>query len=236
MAGAAAPQVIPRPESWEPGRPSPWSHLSPAERSGLDLRRVRRVLGGAAEPGQPTGSEQGHDLGAAVLVALFEEGGEAHVVLTRRAATMRRHGHQVSFPGGRLDRGEGLEQAALREAQEEVGLDPPSVVLLGRLRTFEALAGLSTITPVVGQLAARPELRPNPAEVERAFAVPLTELVAPGCHWEEWWPVPGFGLYPVHFFDLSLDVVWGATARILVSFLTGVLGLPDPPGPPQVWP
>ena len=236
MAGATAPQVIPRPPSWKPGRPSPWSHLGPAERRGLDLARVRRMLACAADEGQPAGSGQGLELGAAVLMALFEEGGEAHVVLTRRAATMRRHRHQVSFPGGRLDPGERLEQAALREAEEEVGLDPASVELLGRLPPFEALAGLSTITPFVGQLGARPELRPNPAEVERAFAVPLAELVVPGCHWEESWPLPGGSLYPVHFFDLSLDLVWGATARILVSFLTRLLGVPDAPGPPQAWP
>ena len=175
----------------------------------------------SARDGEP------REASAAVLVALFEEAGEAHVVLTRRAATMRSHRHQVSFPGGRLDPGERLEQAALREAEEEVGLDPETVELLGRLPQFEAFAGLATITPFVGALPARPLLRPNPAEVERAFSVPLAALAAPGCHWEERWPLPGGGLYPIHFFDLSLDLVWGATARILVSFLTRLLGLPD---------
>ncbi len=187
------------------------------------------VHGDPASRRQPNPDEGAGDLRAAVLVALFDEAGEAHVLLTRRAATMRSHKHQVSFPGGRLDPGERLEQAAVREAEEEVGLDPASVELLGRLPPFEAFAGLSTITPFVGALPARPDLRPNPTEVERAFAVPLADLVAPGCHWEEQWPLPGGGLYPIHFFDLSLDVVWGATARILVSFLTRLLGLPDAP-------
>ena len=162
-----------------------------------------------------------------MLVALFDEGAEANVVLTRRAVTLRSHRHQVSFPGGRLDEGEGLEHAALREAEEEVGLDPTSVELLGRLPPFEAFAGMSTITPFVGALPGRPELHPNSAEVERAFTVPLADLVAPGCHWEERWPLPDGALYPVHFFDLPLDLVWGATAKILFSFLTRLLRLRD---------
>lgn len=217
------PQLVPRPPLWQPGSPSPWADLAPGQRTGLDLARVRRMLdGGDRVPG---GEDEGLGPSAAVLVALFDEDGEAHVVLTRRAATMRSHKHQVSFPGGRLDPGERLDQAALREAEEEVGLDPAAVELLGRLPRFEAFAGLSSITPFVGALPARPDLRPNPAEVERAFTVPLTQLVAPGVHWEERWPLPGGELYPIHFFDLSLDLVWGATARILVSFLTALLEL-----------
>ncbi len=228
MPGGAAPQVVPRPPGWQPGPSSPWSALGAAERAGLDLDRVRMMLQAAAGPPSAPGVGP-RERSAAVLVALFDEAGEAHVVLTRRAATMRSHRHQVSFPGGRLDPGERLDQAALREAEEEVGLDPASVELLGRLPPFEAFAGLSTITPFVGALPARPHLRPNPAEVERAFSVPLAALVAPGCHWEERWPLPGGDLYPIHFFDLSLDLVWGATARILVSFLTRLLGVPDVP-------
>ncbi len=220
------PQLIPRPPKWQQGPPSPWSRLSPAGRTGLDLTRVRQTL----QAGPPVAGHPAEDNGslgrsAAVLVALFDEDGEAHVVLTRRAATLRSHRHQVSFPGGRLDPGERLDQAALREAQEEVGMDPGAVELLGRLPPFEAFAGLSTITPFVGALPARPDLRPNPAEVERAFSVPLAELVAPGCHWEERWPLPDGALYPIHFFDLPLDLVWGATAKILFSFLSGLLEL-----------
>ena len=217
------PQLVPRPPLWQPGPPSPWADLGPGERTGLDLARVRRLLDGGAS-GQE-GEDDGSGRSAAVLVALFDEGGEAHLVLTRRAATLRSHKHQVSFPGGRLDPGERLEQAALREAEEEVGLDPAAVEVLGRLPRFEAFAGLSSITPFVGALPARPGLRPNPAEVERAFTVPLSRLVAPGVHWEERWPLPDGGLYPIHFFDLSLDLVWGATARILVSFLSDLLEL-----------
>ena len=219
--GSSGPQVVPRPAGWQPGAAPPWSGLGPAARTGLDLARVRRkVQSGHPVVGHPAEDDGLPGRSAAVLVALFDEDGEAHVVLTRRAATLRSHRHQVSFPGGRLDQGERLEQTALREAEEEVGLDPAAVELLGRLPPFEAFAGLSTITPFVGALTGRPDLRPNPAEVERAFTVPLAELVAPGCHWEERWPLPDGALYPVHFFDLPLDLVWGATAKILFSFLS----------------
>jgi 8-oxo-dGTP pyrophosphatase MutT (NUDIX family) len=164
---------------------------------------------------------------AAVLVALFDEDGEAHVLLTRRAATMRSHRHQVAFPGGRLDPGEGPEDAARREAHEEVGIEPATIELLGPLPSLATFSGLSAITPLVGLLPSRPRLHPNPEEVERAFTVPLTELVADGCHWEERWPFPDGRLRPVHFFDLPEDLVWGATARVLVAFLCQLLGLPD---------
>ena len=221
------PQVVPRPARWQPGEPSPWAALDPAERTGLGLDRVRGLAApGPGLDGHPAEYDRSEGRPAAVLVALFEEAGEAHVLLTRRAATMRSHRHQVAFPGGRLDPGESLDDAALREADEEVGLDPAAVQLLGPLPPLATFSGLSAITPFVGLLAERPRLRPNPAEVERAFFVPLAELLADGCHWEERWHFPDGALRPLHFFDLPEDLVWGATARILVSFLCQVLGLP----------
>jgi 8-oxo-dGTP pyrophosphatase MutT (NUDIX family) len=135
----------------------------------------------------------------------------------------------VAFPGGRLDPGERPEDAAVREAYEEVGLDPATVDLLGPLPALATFSGLSAITPFVGALPGRPELHLNPAEVEHAFSVPLADLAADGCHWEERWPFPDGALRPVHFFDLPEDLIWGATARILVSFLCQLLSLPAPP-------
>jgi len=222
------PQVIPRPSGWRPGDPSPWAYLLPTERTGLSIERIRGVVrDGPPLAGHPAEYAQSATP-AAVLVALFDEGGEANVVLTRRAATMRSHRHQVSFPGGRLDPGERPEEAARREAHEEVGLDPTLVELLGPLPGLATFGGLSAITPFVGVLGSRPELHPNPAEVERAFAMPLAGLVADGCHWEERWPLPDGAVHNVHFFDLPDDLVWGATARILASFLCQILGLPQP--------
>lgn len=220
--------MVPRPAGWQPGAPSPWAHLDPSQRKGLSLERVRSVVhSGPALDAHPAEHDAAAGRPAAVLVALFDEGGEAHVLLTRRAATMRSHRHQVAFPGGRLDPGERPEDAARREAHEEVGVDPASIELLGPLPSLATFSGLSAITPLVAALPGRPQLRPNPTEVERAYTVPLAELVADGCHCEERWPFPDGRLRPVHFFDLPEDLVWGATARILVAFLCQLLDVCD---------
>ena len=230
------PQVVPRPAGWQEGEPSPWAGLSRVERTGLGLDRVQRAVhAGPPLDTHPAELDRGPGRAAAVLVALFEEAGETSLVLTRRAATMRSHRHQVAFPGGRIDPGERPDEAARREAHEEVGLDPSSVELLGPLPALATFSGLSAITPFVGVLPGRPELRPNPAEVERAFSVPLADLVADGCHWEERWLFPDGLLRPLHFFDLPEDLIWGATARILVSFLCRVLRLPALENS-QAWP
>ena len=156
---------------------------------------------------------------AAVLCVLFDEGGQAQVVLTRRSSRLRSHTHQVSFPGGRLDSGEEALDAALREAREEVGLDPSRVTVLGRLSPLRTSVNPAPITPFVGALDARPELVPNPAEVERAFTVPLIELTDPEVYREELWRFPDGVERPMHFFELIGDTVWGATARMLVELL-----------------
>jgi 8-oxo-dGTP pyrophosphatase MutT (NUDIX family) len=158
---------------------------------------------------------------AAVLVALFEEAGETRVVLTKRATTLRSHRGQISFPGGRIDPGEGAVAAALREALEEVALDPQTVQPLGVLRPAVSIESGTAITPVVGSLAARPHLVASPAEVERVFDVALADLA--GSFREEQWTQPGSGTYAVHFFDVAGETVWGATARMLVDLLTTVL-------------
>jgi 8-oxo-dGTP pyrophosphatase MutT (NUDIX family) len=165
-------------------------------------------------------------------VALFEEDSEMRVVLTRRAAHLRTHRGEVSFPGGRLEPGEAPLSGALREACEEVGLEPAGVEPLGTLSVVRTFSSASVITPVVVELPARPGIAANPAEVEYAFDVALADLAAPGVMSEEIWSVPeqpgpgagGTAEVTVHFFDLVQDVVWGATARILVELMGIVLG------------
>jgi 8-oxo-dGTP pyrophosphatase MutT (NUDIX family) len=231
-------QVIPRPARAYAGAPAPWAGLAPAERRGLGLTRVRAAVehhhrglaaaervtfDGFPDPGAP----------AAVLVALFEREDETRVVLTRRAAHLRTHTGEVSFPGGRLDGGESPEAGALRESAEEVGLDPATVEVLGRLTLLATFS--STITPVVGVLPGAPPLVANPHEVEHVFDVSLAELAADGVFREERWIVPGRpmpvaaegedGSFPVWFFELPHDTVWGATARMLVELLRLVLGV-----------
>lgn len=170
---------------------------------------------------------------AAVLCVLFDaalgEGGtQCHVVLTRRSSRLRSHTHQVSFPGGRLDEGESPAEAALREAREEVGIDPSSVEIIGRLSSLRTVLNPSPITPFVAMVPGRPRLVPNPAEVERAFDVPLVELFDPEVYREELWTFPDGAERPMQFFELIGDTVWGATARMLAELLDVVAGLGRP--------
>jgi 8-oxo-dGTP pyrophosphatase MutT (NUDIX family) len=158
---------------------------------------------------------------SAVLVALFEEDGEVRVVLTRRSTSLRTHRGQVSFPGGRIDPGEDALAAAVREAREEIGLDPALVRPIGYLARAFAFSTGAPITPVVAALSARPVLAPNPAEVDRAFDASLADLAANFT--EEWWSEPGLPRFAMYFFSVEGETVWGATARMLVDLLTTVL-------------
>jgi 8-oxo-dGTP pyrophosphatase MutT (NUDIX family) len=164
-----------------------------------------------------------------VLVALFDEDDDVHVVLTRRAAGLRSHTGEVSFPGGRLEPGETAMAAALRESREEVDLDAVDVV--AQLSPLSTWSSDSTIIPFVGLLAQRPVLHPNPFEVERAFTVSLSELASPACYHEELWPSADGTLRSMAFFDVVGDTVWGATGRILDDLLSRLAG--TTPGDPD---
>lgn len=160
---------------------------------------------------------------SSVLVPLYVHEDELHVVLTRRSRNLRTHKGEVSFPGGRADPGETYLQTALREADEEVALDPTLVEALGELDHLTTITRRAYIVPVVGLLAERPELRANPAEVDEVLHVPLAELMAPGVFREERWG-DGEGARPVYFFELDGDTVWGATAALLRQLLARVTG------------
>lgn len=170
-------------------------------------------------PARPWPELPSLDAPAAVLVALFEEAGEARVVLTRRSTRLRSHTGEVAFPGGRLEEGEEPLVGALREAAEEIGLDPTSVEVLGQLSPLATVSGGVTVTPFVGALPGRPVLRPNPLEVAAAFDVALSELLADAVYRQERWDLPGMPDRDMHFFELAHDTVWGATARVLHQLL-----------------
>lgn len=156
---------------------------------------------------------------AAVLAAMFEEEGEARVVLTRRASHLRSHTHEVSFPGGRMEEGEDAIAAALREADEEIALDSSEIDIVGTLTPIATLAATSGITPIVGFLPRRPDVDANPNEVEFVFDVSLAQLLAEGVFEEERWDTPWGDDRQINFFYLPHDIVWGATARILRELL-----------------
>lgn len=210
-------QLIPRPPGLRPGGPPPWQELDPARRifTLADVRDRLAVLPPPRESELHTPSSRA----AAVLVVLFEEHGEAHVVLTKRPETMPSHRGEIAFPGGKRDPGDvSLVAAALREAHEEIGLEPEAVEVAGELDSLSTVASQFTIAPIIGLLAAPPVLRPDPREVEAAFAVPISELLDLEAYREELWDLWG-SWRPMAFFDLTGETVWGATARILAGFL-----------------
>jgi 8-oxo-dGTP pyrophosphatase MutT (NUDIX family) len=156
---------------------------------------------------------------AAALLLLYPQGGELHLPLTVRAGHLPTHKGQVALPGGSTDpEDDGPTATALREAEEELGIPPASVEVLGTLTSFYITPSNFLLTPVVGLSATAPELRPHPGEVELAFSVPLSQLLDPATIVTEEWELRGMRLQ-VPFFALAGQKVWGATAVALSEFV-----------------
>jgi 8-oxo-dGTP pyrophosphatase MutT (NUDIX family) len=155
---------------------------------------------------------------AANLVPLHLKDGEAHLLLTRRPKHMRRHAGQISVPGGRVEPGEETRAAALREASEEIGLEPARADVLGRLSETLVLQSAFRLTPWVASVPYPYPYVADPREVEEILHVPLSALLRPGVHRVE--RRQGYGMdLEVHFFGLGHDELWGATARIIWELL-----------------
>ena len=158
---------------------------------------------------------------AAVLIPLLWHENEWHVLYTRRTDKVESHKGQVSFPGGACDEGETTpEQTALREADEEIGLNPSDVKVLGRLTTLITITYFR-VTPVVGVVKWPTVFRVGEHEVARVFTIPLGWLANPSNRWEFERQGGKRGLIAYHPYDGEL--LWGATARMTVDFLN-VLG------------
>ena len=170
-------QPIPRPLSSRDGGPAPWASV-PLDRRDPSLDDVRRALN-VHGPVRRSNLESTGVRASAVLAPLYESDGEVYVILTRRAQTLRAHRGEVSFPGGGADPADAdLWATALREAHEEIGLDPSSVERIGELDHLQTVTSRSYIVPFVGVLPGRPDLTANPAEVELVVHAPLSELLA----------------------------------------------------------
>ncbi len=171
-----------------------------------------------APVGQPVAPAFAEARPSAVLIAVADGPGGAEVVLTRRAEHLSSHRGEMSFPGGRLDAGETPVEAALREANEEVGLDAASVEVLGELTHLNTVVSRSYIVPIVARLPERLMVAATSPEVERVLWLPLAELVRVDTYRSERW-----GRDPtdrvLHFFELDDETVWGATATMLIDLL-----------------
>jgi 8-oxo-dGTP pyrophosphatase MutT (NUDIX family) len=181
---------------------------------------IEEILGDSP-PGQPIVPTFPDAKPSAVLIALADGEQGAEVLLTRRSRHLRNHKGEISFPGGRMDPGETPVQTALREAREEVGLDPKLVTPFAELDHLSTVVSRSHIVPLVGRLPRIVPLGPASPEVERVFWLPLAELVRPDTyHSERWGRTPTDRL--LHFFELEDETVWGATAFMLVDLLTRI--------------
>jgi 8-oxo-dGTP pyrophosphatase MutT (NUDIX family) len=167
----------------------------------------------------PSGVPGGQRI-AAVLAPLYVREGRPYLLFTRRAATLKSHRGEISFPGGSRDPTDvTLAETALRETEEEIGLHPAQVTLLGTLEPVVTVVSNFTILPFVGILPAGPgTLLLNPAEVDEVIEAPLDDLADPAIFHSEVWVRSGEP-HRVYFFEYGRHRIWGATARMLVSFL-----------------
>ena len=198
---------------------------------------TQRTIRDVPNLGAPIDSDLGaslvndHLVPAAVLVA-FLQGAEPAVLLTKRTAHLNKHAGQVSFPGGRIDPEDASpEAAALREAQEEIGLAPDRVELIGRLGDYVTGTGYR-ITPVMALLPEGVglealDLVASPHEVETVFALPLHVLLDPSA---PQWRSAEMGGRTREFWVWPHDdhYIWGATAAILVHLAAKLRGEPSP--------
>lgn len=183
---------------------------------------LRQALAGAPDDHDPSAIAS-HETEAAVLVPLYASDGELHAVFTKRREDLRRHPGEISFPGGRRDHEhEHLHATALREAEEEVGLAPDAVELLGTLAPVRTFVTGYVIFPYVGLIEPGTQWTLSEAEVDVLLELPLRQLVE------------GFAVRPMTRRGMTFDtdtyvvgdhLIWGATARILGDLLERVAPL-----------
>lgn len=157
-------------------------------------------------------------LRAGVLILLYIKEGSLYVVLTRRTEKLDRHQAQISFPGGRQETGESLEQTALRETCEELGIDPAEIHTIGELTPLYIPPTNYCIYPVVAHMDKIPQFVPSAFEVAEVLEIPLAHLLDPETVCREKWTIRGMEV-DVPFYLFKGHKIWGATAMVLSEFL-----------------
>ena len=184
-------------------------------REALDLGRRQSPLLLFGDFDDPALIDAQPPTAAAVLVPVVDRP-EPTVILTLRPETLRQHAGQVAFPGGRIDPGDdGPIGAALREAEEEIGLPPSEVEIIGVADTYRTITGYE-VTPVIGVVPPDLPLRPEPSEVAAMFEAPLDYILRPEHHMVRTvqWQGVERSYYEIMWQDRR---IWGATAAMIVN-------------------
>ena len=183
-------------------------HAAHAEMAPFPARATEETLSIERNEGRP----------AATLILLYPDtDAEAHFVLTVRHAGLRDHAGQVSLPGGRLEAEESPEEAARREAFEEVGVAPEAVTLIGRLTPIYIPPSRFSVWPIVASTPERPPFVAQETEVAAVLDVPVADVLDPARRGRSMREAP-LGRFDVPYFDLAGREVWGATAMMLAEF------------------
>lgn len=177
------------------------------------LERLRRLL----EKRPAAEIEAPQHRRACVLIPLIRDTGRWQILFSRRSANLAAHSGQIAFPGGSVEPGESLEEAAVREAWEEVGIPPERVELIGRLDDLVTHSGF-LVAPFAGVVSGRVEYVLQESEVEEVFEVPVEALLDPRNPEVRWVPFRQ-KQYPAYFYQYDGHEIWGLTGRILKAFL-----------------
>ena len=167
----------------------------------------------------PNDSAQ-HKADAAVLMAMTRED-IPRLILTQRAAHLKSHAGEVAFPGGKRDKTDSsLIYTALREAQEEIALNPQDVEVVGELGIFTSRVGIK-VKPIIGLLDDIPQLTPSPDEIDSIFTVPLEVFLQQKPNYQHKIKYMGLSI-PVPSFNHEGYVIWGLTGFMIVEFMRRV--------------
>jgi 8-oxo-dGTP pyrophosphatase MutT (NUDIX family) len=182
--------------------------------AGEDYERALRELLLAPEEAAKLKAQGG--VKAAVLIPLYVVEGGLVAVFTRRTEDLRRHAGEISFPGGRQDRDEGLPRTALREAEEEIGLAPELVTIVGALPPTATFVTNYAVYPFVGMIEPGGSFRPNPVEVAEVVELALADLAA---GFERKRLIRRGVPIKTPTYTVGGHLIWGATARIVGDLL-----------------